>query len=75
MIAYKIDVTKEHCPMTFVKTKLALAKLTVGETLEVRVNEGEPLENIPRSSQEQGFKVLSITESNIKGQYLILIEK
>jgi tRNA 2-thiouridine synthesizing protein A len=75
MATHQIDVTKEHCPMTFVKTKLALAKLATGDTLEVRVNEGEPLENIPRSSTEQGYKVLSVTESDVKGQHLILIEK
>jgi tRNA 2-thiouridine synthesizing protein A len=30
-----IDVTKEHCPMTFVKVKLALARIKPGEQLEV----------------------------------------
>ena len=55
-----IDITKEHCPMTFVKTKIALSKLNSGEILEVLLTEGEPLENVPRSSTEQGFTVLSI---------------
>jgi tRNA 2-thiouridine synthesizing protein A len=75
MATQTLDVTKEHCPMTFVKTKLALAKLNTGETLEVRVNQGEALENIPLSSAEQGYKVISVKESDIAGQHLILIEK
>lgn len=56
----QLDITKEHCPMTFVKTKLALAKMEKGQILEVRLCRGEPLENVPRSATEQGFEVLSI---------------
>lgn len=55
-----LDITKEHCPMTFVKTKLELAKLNEGDILEVLLTEGEPLENVPRSASEQGYKVLGI---------------
>ncbi|MCQ2217960.1 MAG: sulfurtransferase TusA family protein [Paludibacteraceae bacterium] len=57
---HTLDITKEHCPMTFVKTKLELAKLQKGEILEVLLSEGEPLNNVPRSATEQGFEVLSI---------------
>jgi len=46
--------------MTFVKTKLELAKLNEGDILEVLLSEGEPLENVPRSATEQGYKVLSV---------------
>ncbi len=53
-----LDITKEHCPMTFVKTKIELSKLQKGDILEVLVTEGEPLDNIPKSSAEQGFEVL-----------------
>ena len=53
MANYKLDITKEHCPMTFVKTKIELSKLKSGDTLEVLLTEGEPLENVPRSSTEQ----------------------
>lgn len=75
MANYKLDITKEHCPMTFVKTKIELAKLKQGDTLEVLLTEGEPLENVPRSSEEQGFKVLSITDAALKGTHLIIIQK
>ena len=53
--------------MTFVKTKIELAKLGTGDLLEVLVTEGEPLDNIPKSSTEQGFTVVEIThlEHNI----------
>ena len=55
-----LDVTKEHCPMTFVKTKIKLSALAKGDILEVLVTEGEPLENIPNTSIEQGYKILKI---------------
>lgn len=57
---HTLDITKEHCPMTFVKTKLKLAQIADGDILEVLLAEGEPLENVPRSATEQGFKVLGI---------------
>ena len=46
--------------MTFVKTKLKLAQIAKGDTLEVLLSEGEPLDNVPRSAEEQGFKVFSV---------------
>lgn len=57
---YSIDITKEHCPMTFVKVKLKLAQMSPGDTLEVLLSGGEPLRNVPRSAEEQGYKVLSV---------------
>ena len=67
MANYTLDITKEHCPMTFVKTKLKLAQIAEGDILEVLLTDGEPLNNVPRSATEQGFKVLDISkvEGNI----------
>jgi len=75
MAKYDLDITKEHCPMTFVKTKIALNKLQQGDILNVKLTEGEPLENVPRSAAEQGFKVLSVKETDVTGIYNIEIEK
>jgi tRNA 2-thiouridine synthesizing protein A len=53
-----LDVSSLTCPMTWVKTKLALERLAVGEALEVRVAPGsEALENVPRSAREAGHRV------------------
>ena len=75
MATYNIDITREHCPMTFVKTKIELSKLKAGDILQVLVSEGEPLENIPRSSTEQGYTVLSVNQTEVKGKHLIVIQK
>lgn len=60
MATRSLDITAEHCPMTFVKTKLELEKLQPGDVLEVLLTEGEPLENVPRTSTEQGYTVMGI---------------
>ena len=75
MANYTLDITKEHCPMTFVKTKIQLAKLQEGDILNVLVSEGEPLENIPGSAQEQGYKVLSVAPAEVAGTHIISIQK
>jgi len=69
-----LDITNETCPMTFVKVKLKLANMASGEQLEVLLNAGEPLENVPRSCEEQGYRVLS-NEASDHNKHLLLIEK
>jgi TusA-related sulfurtransferase len=64
MSAFNLDITKERCPMTFVKVKLQLAQLESGDTLEVLLTAGEPLENVPRAAAEQGFRILETTPVN-----------
>ena len=53
-----LDLTKYKCPITFVKAKIALEKLTKSEYLIVQINEGEDLDNMPESLQEIGFKIV-----------------
>jgi Predicted redox protein, regulator of disulfide bond formation len=60
MAEFKLDITKEHCPMTFVKTKIELSKMKLGDILEVILTEGEPLQNVPKSAKEQGYNVINI---------------
>ncbi len=59
-MVHTLDITKEHCPMTFVKTKLKLAQIKSGDQLDVLLTEGEPLENVPRTAKEEGHKILDI---------------
>ena len=69
-----LDITKEHCPMTFVKTKIELSKLQPGDSLEVLLSEGEPLDNVPRNAKDQGFDVRSV--EHMEGSiYKVIIQK
>ena len=74
MITKYLDITREHCPMTFVKTKIELSRLQPGDRLEVLLTEGEPLDNVPVSSEEQGYKVISI-EKVKENIHKVIIEK
>jgi len=55
--ARTLDITDLRCPMTWVRTKLALERLAPGEQLDVRCPEGEALENVPRSARDAGHDV------------------
>ena len=69
-----LDITDVVCPMTFVKTKMSLEDLEDGQVLAVHLNDGEPIQNVPRSLKDEGHKVLSV-EQNEAGTYDLLVEK
>lgn len=55
-----LDVTRDICPMTFVRTRLQLDRMGPGQGLEVRFLGREPGENIPRSARELGHEVVEV---------------
>lgn len=73
-ITDSIDITDVNCPITFVKTKIALEELDDGDILSVRLNDGEPVQNVPRSVKEEGHEVLSLTE-NGDGTWQLIVKK
>jgi TusA-related sulfurtransferase len=54
-----IDITGDVCPMTYVRTRLALDRLRSGQVLAVTLRGEEPLRNVPLSATRQGHTVLS----------------
>ena len=70
----KVDVTDVICPVTFVKTKVALDELDEGQVLQVHLNGGEPAQNVPRSVQDEGHKVLKV-QDNGDGTFELFIKK
>lgn len=69
-----IDITREVCPMTYVRTKLKLESLADGAVLEVLLKGTEPLKNVPRSAREEGHEVLAL-EARPDGSHRLLIRK
>jgi tRNA 2-thiouridine synthesizing protein A len=69
-----IDMLDEVCPMTFVKTKLAIEKINQGERIKIIYNSQEAKTNVPKSLDELNHKVISINDIN-KKQFYIIIEK
>jgi TusA-related sulfurtransferase len=56
-----------------VKIKLNLSKMQKGERVRVLLDDGAPIENVPRSVAQEGHKVLEQTK--VGDHWAILIEK
>lgn len=69
-----VDITDVICPVTFVKVKVALEELEEGKILSIRLNDGEPVQNIPRSVKEEGHQVLKLV-NNKDGTYNLIVRK
>ena len=73
-IEKEIDITTETCPMTFVRVKLALERMSSGSVLAVTLRGEEPLRNVPRSASAEGHEVLSCEALN-SGAHRLLIRR
>lgn len=69
-----LDITDKVCPNTFVKAKVVIDDLEEGQVLAIRMNDGEPIQNVPRSLKDEGHKVLKIDNNN-DGTYTVYVEK
>jgi tRNA 2-thiouridine synthesizing protein A len=67
-----VDITDVVCPVTFVKVKVALEELESGDELEVRLNSGEPIQNVPRSLKDEGHRVTDIS-ANDDGTWTLVV--
>lgn len=61
------------CPINFVKAKLALEDMDDGQILEIIIDEGEPIRNVPASVEAEGHRIL-LTE-DLGGAFRLLITK
>lgn len=69
-----IDITNVICPITFVKVKVAMEELEPGEILEIKMNAGEPIQNVPRSLKEENHKILQVM-NNEDETFTVYVEK
>ncbi|NEQ76693.1 MAG: sulfurtransferase TusA family protein [Okeania sp. SIO2C9] len=65
----QIDLRGTPCPINFVKTKLHLEKMMPGEILEVWLDPGEPIEQVPDSLIIEGYQIEEISD---RSEYFIL---
>ena len=70
----QVDITDVVCPVTFVKAKVALEELDDGQILAIKMNDGEPVQNVPRSIKEEGHKILKLID-NEDGTYNLIVKK
>lgn len=65
----QIDLRGTPCPINFVKTKLYLEKMIPGEILEVWLDPGEPIEQVPDSLIVEGYQIEEIKDLS---EYFVL---
>lgn len=72
-----VDLRPYACPLTYVKTRIALERLAPGDVLEVWLAAGEPVESVPRSAEEDGHRVVAVEALADAGtpSYRVLLEK
>ena len=69
-----VDITDVVCPVTFVKAKVALEELDEGQVISIHMNDGEPVQNVPRSIKDEGHQILTLKD-NGDGTYDLLVRK
>jgi TusA-related sulfurtransferase len=71
-----VDLRLYACPLTYVKTRIALERLGAGERLELWLAAGEAVENVPRSAAEDGHRVLAVERlASSPESFRVLLEK
>jgi TusA-related sulfurtransferase len=58
----QLDLRGTPCPLNFVRTKLRLEKMSPNQILEVWLDKGEPIEQVPNSLQMSGYQILRTIE-------------
>jgi TusA-related sulfurtransferase len=71
--AMVLDLRGTPCPLNFVRTKIQLEKMSTGELLEVWLDPGEPIEQVPDSLVMEGHKLEKI--ENRDQFYALLVRK
>lgn len=74
MNTIRLDITRDHCPMTLVKTKLKLQQMEQGDLLEILLKSEKTLEEIPKTATGQGYRVLETTHV-VDDIHKLVIEK
>ncbi len=68
-----LDLRGTPCPINFVRTKLRLEQMPPGSLLEVWLDAGEPIEQVPDSLKMEGYQLESLTER--QGFFSLLVRR
>jgi TusA-related sulfurtransferase len=67
-----LDIKGQVCPYTFVRSKLAIEKMELGQVLEIVTDHKPASENVPKSMENEGQKVLKIDQVGEKEWHLFV---
>lgn len=68
-----LDLRGVMCPINFVKTKLKIESMETGQVLELLLDSGEPIQNVPKSVKEEGHKILEVKKED--GHFRLMVRK
>ncbi len=69
-----LDLRGVLCPLNFVQTKLKLEEMEEGQVLEVVLDDGDPIRNVPRSVKAEGHRIVHVQRLEDES-YRLLIRK
>jgi len=69
----EIDLTGEVCPMTFVRAKLHLDGIAVGDAVTLVLKAGDQIRNVPRSLRDEGHRIEAVRQDG--DRYHLLVRK
>lgn len=64
-----LDLRGTPCPINFVRTKLRLEQMSAGQRLEVWLDPGEPIEQVPDSLLQSGYTLDCLDD---RGDFFVL---
>lgn len=68
-----LDLKGVRCPMNYVQAKLYLENINIGDIVELCLDEGEPIQNVPVSLKNDGQEILEIKK--LDGFYKVRVKK
>ncbi|MEA5595787.1 sulfurtransferase TusA family protein [Rivularia sp. UHCC 0363] len=69
----QLDLRGTPCPINFVRTKIRLQQMQAGALLEVWLDPGEPIEQVPDSLTMAGYQIEQI--SDCSGYFSLLVRR
>lgn len=69
-----LDLRGTPCPLNFVRTKLKLQRMPAGNLLEVWLDAGEPVEQVPDSLRSEGILIESL-EASSEGYFMLQVRR
>ena len=70
----ELDLRGVACPMNFVKAKLKLEMMDIGDTLAILLDDGEPVQNVPASFRNEG-QTIEDTDDVGDGHWRVVVRK
>lgn len=69
-----LDLRGTRCPVNFIKSKLKIDEMNCGEVLEIVLDDGEPIKNVPRSIAAEGHDIVGVEKLN-DGSFSVFVRK